>query len=78
MVLTAHVVVPDAGADLTQGSPLSARQTRDQYASDLRSLRALVEEDGDSRRALVDQIVQEVLESEMDACLQARKGERTP
>ncbi len=52
--------------------------TRVQYTSDRRSLKELVEEDTDFLRTLVGEIVQEVLESEMDACLQARKGERTP
>jgi len=41
-------------------------------------LEALFGQERDFLLPLVQAIVQEVLEAEMDACLQARKGERTP
>ena len=42
------------------------------------SLKEVVGEDADFLRTMVGEVVQQVLASEMDACLQAQKGERTP
>jgi putative transposase len=42
-----------------------------------KELKDLIAEDGDLLKAVVREVVQEVLESEMDETLQAEKGERT-
>jgi len=51
--------------------------TRIKSTSKGESLKELVGGDSDFLRSLVGEVVQQVLESEMDACLQAGKGERT-
>ncbi len=51
--------------------------TRIKSTSKVASLKELVSEDSDFLKAMVGEVVHQVLESEMDACLQARKGERT-
>ena len=50
--------------------------TQTKSTSKVASLKELVGEDGDFLQAMVSEVVHQVLESEMDACLQARKGER--
>ena len=49
--------------------------TRIKSTSKRVSLKELVGEDSDFLKAMVGEVVHQVLESEMDACLQARKGE---
>lgn len=52
--------------------------TRVQYTSGGRSLEELVAEDQDLVQVLMGEALQAVLEGEMEDCLQAKKGERTP